>query len=207
MPPRVCAADSQNKDGQDRWCLASPRLGMGGDTGLYLRENAEQRLSYVRALFNELRGLGEIEFDHPLSLFRATRLQEQELSYLDAHQIERLFHVLRSMTHPHVELIAMICLVTGCRWGEAQGLTISRVGDGMLQFVNTRSKRRRAVPIDPKFADRIRVHLWKHGALSNCRDQFDEAVSRAGPDCLPDQNRTSCATHLPPTSSQTVATY
>ena len=38
MPPRICAADSHNKDGQDRWCLDSPRLGMGGDTGLYLRE-------------------------------------------------------------------------------------------------------------------------------------------------------------------------
>jgi len=38
MPPRVCAADSHNKDGQDRWGLDSPRLGMVSDTGLYLRE-------------------------------------------------------------------------------------------------------------------------------------------------------------------------
>ena len=43
MPPRVCAADSHNKDGQDRWCLDSPRLGMGGDTGLYLRETHATR--------------------------------------------------------------------------------------------------------------------------------------------------------------------
>jgi hypothetical protein len=38
MPPRVCAADSHDTDGQDRWCLDNPRLGMGSDTGLYLRE-------------------------------------------------------------------------------------------------------------------------------------------------------------------------
>ncbi len=137
-------------------------------------------LSYLRALFNELRRLGEIEFENPLSLLRAIRLQERELSYLNAQQIDRLFQVLRSMTHPHVELIAMICLVTGCRWGEAQGLTLSRVGDGMLQFVNTKSKRRRVVPIDTKLADRIRDHLRAHGAFSNCRDRFDDAVSRAG---------------------------
>src|SRR5690606_10317570 len=71
----------------------------------------------LRALFNELRRLGESEFENPLALRRAIRLQERELSYLDAQQINRLFQVLRSMTHPHVELIAMICLVTGCRWG------------------------------------------------------------------------------------------
>jgi hypothetical protein len=43
MPPRVCAADSHNPHGQDRWCLDSPRLGMGGDTGLYLRETHATR--------------------------------------------------------------------------------------------------------------------------------------------------------------------
>lgn len=144
-------------------------------------------LSYLRALFNELRRLGEIEFENPLALLRAIRLQERELSYLNAQQINRLFEVLRSMTHPHVELIAMICLVTGCRWGEAQGLTISRVGDGLLQFVNTKSKRRRVVPVDPRLADRIRAHLLQHGAFSNCRDRFDEAVARAGLNLPPGQ--------------------
>ena len=43
MPPRICAADSHNPHGQDRWCLDSPRLGMGGDTGLYLRETHATR--------------------------------------------------------------------------------------------------------------------------------------------------------------------
>lgn len=43
MPPRVCAADSHNKDGQDLWCLDGPRLGMGSDTGLYLRETHATR--------------------------------------------------------------------------------------------------------------------------------------------------------------------
>lgn len=137
-------------------------------------------LSYLRAMFNELRRLGEIDYQNPIALLRAIRLQERELSYLDTHQIDRLFQVMRGMRHPHVELIAMICLVTGCRWGEAQGLTLSRVTDGLLQFVNTKSKRRRVVPIDPKLADRIRVHLREHGAFSNCRDRFDEAVARAG---------------------------
>ncbi|WP_313474452.1 phage integrase [Stutzerimonas kunmingensis] len=141
-------------------------------------------LSYLRAMFNELRRLGEIDFPNPLTPLRAIRLQERELSYLDKHQIDRLFQTLRGMVHPHVELIATICLLTGCRWGEAQGLTISRVGDGILQFVNTKSKRRRAVPINPKLADRIRQHLQEHGAFTNCRDRFDEAVVRAGL-CLP----------------------
>ncbi len=136
-------------------------------------------LSYLRAMFNELHRLGEIDFPNPLSPVRAIRIQERELSYLNNQQIDRLFQVLRSMPHPHVELVATICLVTGCRWGEAQGLTLSRVGEGMLQFVNTKGKRRRVVPIDPKLAERIRKHLQLHGAFSNCRDRFDNAVTRA----------------------------
>lgn len=43
VPLRVCAADSHNPHGQDRWCLDSPRLGMGGDTGLHLRETHATR--------------------------------------------------------------------------------------------------------------------------------------------------------------------
>lgn len=95
--------------------------------------------------------------------------------------------------------------MTGCRWGEAQGLTLSRVGEGMLQFVNTKGKRRRVVPIDPKLAERIRKHLQLHGAFSNCRDRFDNAVTRAKLDLPADKSRTSCGIPSPPTSLRTVA--
>ncbi len=43
MPPRICSADSRHTHGQNRWCLDSPGLGMGGDTGLYLRETRATR--------------------------------------------------------------------------------------------------------------------------------------------------------------------
>jgi len=38
MPPRVCAADSRPKDGQDRWRVESSSLELVDNTGLYLRE-------------------------------------------------------------------------------------------------------------------------------------------------------------------------
>lgn len=156
--------------------------GLSGETSSvrYQPKTLNNELSYLRAMFNELRRLGEVDYPNPLTLVRAIRIQERELSYLDSDQIDRLFQVLRSMSHPHVELVAMICLVTGCRWGEAQGLTLSRVGEASVQFVNTKSKRRRVVPVDPKLAERIRAHLRQHGAFSNCRDRFDDAVARAG---------------------------
>ncbi len=45
-----------------------------------------------------------------------------------------------------------------------------------MQFVNTKSKRRRSVPISPELEQRLHSHLRRYGKFSNCRDSFDFAV-------------------------------
>ena len=77
----------------------------------------------MRAVFNELRGLGQITYQNPLELVKPLRIQERELSWLTTEQITELLESIRSgCENPHVELVVLICLATGARWSEAESL-------------------------------------------------------------------------------------
>ena len=139
------------------------------------------QLGYLKSLFNVLLQLGEIDYPDPLAKVRPLKLQERELSFLSKADIAKVFHSLEHHSrNPHVALVAAICLATGCRWGEAQGLVPGRVRDGAVHFVNTKSKRRRSVPIAPELEMRIHRHFRELGLFSNCRDSFDYAVKMSG---------------------------
>ncbi|WP_435606313.1 phage integrase [Pseudomonas knackmussii] len=146
----------------------------------YSRKTLNNELSYLRAMFNCLVQFQDIDYPNPLATLKPLKLQENELAYLDHDQIAQLFAVLRQMQHVHVELISAICLATGCRWGEAQGLVPSRVKGGAVHFINTKSKRRRSIPIPLELEARILEHFKRHGLFTNCRNAFDEAVMKAG---------------------------
>lgn len=141
------------------------------------------QLGHLCAVFNILQELGEIDYPNPLAKVKPLKLQERELSYLSREQIEVLFNAIREHCRtPHTAMVATICLATGCRWGEAQGLRPERVKDGAVHFVNTKSKRRRSVPIDAALQDCIQEHFTRHGLFTNCRDSFDFAVRMSGLD-------------------------
>jgi integrase len=46
-----------------------------------------------------------------------------------------------------VYLLALVCLSTGARWGEAQSLTVSDLSPYLVHYHNTKSKKSRSVPI------------------------------------------------------------
>ena len=144
------------------------------------RKTLNNEFSYMRAMFNCLIQYGEIDYPNPLALVKPLKLQEVELAYLDHDQVKLLFTTLEAMQHPHVSLISAICLATGCRWGEAQGLVPSRVKGGAVHFINTKSKRRRSIPISDALESRILEHFQLHGLFTNCRNSFDIAVEKAG---------------------------
>ena len=139
------------------------------------------RLGYLRSVFNVLHQLGEIDYPNPLARVRALRLQEKELAYLTDDQVAKLFQVIHQRCKtPHVAMVATICLATGCRWGEAQALTPDRIRSGMVSFVNTKGKRVRSVPIDPLLEQRILQHFQVHGPFSNCINSFDKTLAASG---------------------------
>lgn len=136
------------------------------------------RLGYLRSVYNVLHQLGDIDYPNPLQRVKPLRLQEKELSYLTPAQIEHLFSVIHARCKaPHVAMVSAICLATGARWGEAQALTLDRVRDGLVTFINTKGKRSRSIPVDSVLLEKIQHHLVKFGPFTNCLNSFDQTLA------------------------------
>lgn len=118
--------------------------------------NREQ--AYLRAVFNETIRLGHWKKDNPLKNLRAFKIQERELSYLTNEQIITLIKQLDKSKNVHVLLVSQVCLATGARWGEAEGLRITQIRNGLIQFVQTKSSKARAVPITDDLEKSLTAH-------------------------------------------------
>lgn len=139
------------------------------------------RLGYLRSVYNVLWQLGEIDYQNPLAQVRPLRLQERELAYLTDADVALLFQTIHARCKtPHVAMVAAICLATGARWGEAQALAPERVRSGLVTFVNTKGKRVRSIPVDPVLEQRISEHFKRHGQFSNCLNSFDKTLTASG---------------------------
>nr|WP_320126326.1 tyrosine-type recombinase/integrase [uncultured Shewanella sp.] len=140
-------------------------------------------LAYLKALFNELRRLGEWNYPNPLADVKSWRTQELELSYLQLDEIERLLDACNQSINPCLSFIVEICLSTGCRWSEAVNLSISNVVNNRITFINTKSKRNRTVPIDASLFKRI-INFKKQSTRSTLfyvgRNDFEQAINLAG---------------------------
>lgn len=140
-------------------------------------------LGYLRAVFNELRSLGQIDFANPLELVKPLRIQERELSWLTTAQIAELMGSIRSgCENPHVDLVATICLTTGARWSEAENLTPSAIRGGVITFSGTKSGKVRSVPITAELHQRITDHWQKHGLFTGAITSFRRALARTSID-------------------------
>ena len=109
--------------------------------------NLNREHAYLRAVFNELKRLGVWNGDNPLSTVRQFKIKERELSYLSLGQIRTLLTELESVANSDAALVTKVCLSTGARWSEAEGLRVSQVRDGQVHFTNTKSGKNRSVPI------------------------------------------------------------
>lgn len=139
---------------------------------------ANNRLGYLKAMYNSLHQLGAIDYENPIASMRALKLQEKPLSFLTRPQISELLAALDARTtSPHPGVVARICLATGARWGEAQALTPGALRGSNVVFANTKSKRVRSVPISDQLADDIRQHWKTHGLFTNCLGVFRKVLN------------------------------
>lgn len=131
---------------------------------------------------NELRGLCVIDYANPLALVKLLKIQERELSWLTTEQIAELLETIRSgCDNPHVEIITLICLATGARWSEAEGLVPARLRNGAVTFSKTKSSKVRTVPIDPALEQLIRNHWKRYGQFTTGSiNAFRRALERSG---------------------------
>lgn len=158
----------------DQFCVLRSKQLAAGINGKTLNN----RLGYVKSVFNELYRLGDIDYPNPLSNVRPLRLQERPLSFLSRDQVDELLHTFDHYPDcRHLALIARVCLATGARWGEAQGLVPARVKNGAVTFANTKSRRTRTIPIDPALERMLLDYFKECGTFPNCIRHFSRVLA------------------------------
>jgi integrase len=121
--------------------------------------NLNREHAYLRAVFNELERLGQWQGENPLGKVRQFKISERELSFLTLAQITLLLETLHDGRSVDAWLIAQICLATGARWSEAEGLHVSQVRNGAIHFTGTKSGKNRSVPVDETLIELLDSHL------------------------------------------------
>lgn len=138
-------------------------------------------LGYLKAIYNEMQTLGNIHYECPIAGVRPLKVPERELSWLTREQIQTLLHEIRERTdNPHVEVITLVCLATGARWSEAEGLTLDKIRNGSVVFSNTKSGKVRTIPISEDLEVRLTAHLEIYRHMTSSITAFRRALARTG---------------------------
>lgn len=95
--------------------------------------NMNRERAYLRAVFNELRRIGEWNGDNSLSKLHQFKIEEQELSYLTTDEIKALLAALAGR-NGDAYLVSKVCLSTGARWSEAEGLKRNQIRNNQIAF-------------------------------------------------------------------------
>ena len=95
-------------------------------------------------------------------------------------------------------------LATGARWGEAEGLRVSHIRDGLIQFVQTKSSKARSAPITATLESELISHHKVQGEgdrlFKAAYEAFRDGVKLAKLILPKDSSRTFCDIHSQVTS-------
>ncbi|KNH33078.1 tyrosine-type recombinase/integrase [Pantoea vagans] len=137
-------------------------------------------LAYFRAVFNELRRLDEWKAPNPLENIREFKIDESEMAYLTIDEIRVLLAECDKSRSTDLTAIVKICLATGARWSEAEGLKGNEVRAGQIIYVKTKGKKNRAVPITEKLLAELPASRKAQPLFTPCYSAFRKAMQRAG---------------------------
>lgn len=131
--------------------------------------------AYLRACINKLIKCEEWTRPNPLKNVDTIKTEKREMGYLEKWQITELFDKLKTKKRSDAYLVALVCISTGARWGEAEKLEAEDVKNNIIRFKKTKGKKVRHVPISSKLAKMIKTH--KKGRLfTGCMKGFRTAV-------------------------------
>ncbi|WP_426992752.1 tyrosine-type recombinase/integrase [Methylomonas sp. CM2] len=90
-------------------------------------------------------------------------------------------------------MIALVCLATGARWGEAQSLVLSDLSNNMVHYHATKSKKTRSVPLSEGLYGRLTTRL-QQGPFTDAYSTFTRRLYESGIN-LPEGQRTHVLRH------------
>ena len=117
--------------------------------------NHEQR--YLSAVLAEMVRMGHIP-TNPIANVRQIKVAETELTFLSLDQCRQLLEECQASSNPHCYAVALLCLATGARWGEAEKLTWAGLLPGKVLYKgeSTKTGKSRAVPIADNVLQQIK---------------------------------------------------
>ncbi|WP_235630572.1 tyrosine-type recombinase/integrase [Aliivibrio fischeri] len=118
--------------------------------------------AYLRAVFNELKRLGTINYDNPLSSIRLFKEREGELRFLTHAEISLLLSACSVSSNKSLLYVVKVCLATRARWSEAETLKMSQVHNNKITFLNTKNGKNRTIPINDHLFNEL-LSLGKSG--------------------------------------------
>ncbi len=136
-------------------------------------------------MFNELRRLDEWTAPNPLENVREFKISESEMAYLTIEEIRNLLAECENSRSKDLTTIVKICLATGARWSEAEGLKGNQIRAGQIIYVKTKSKKNRAVPITEKLQAELPSSRKAQLLFKPCYSAFRKAMQRAASRHLP----------------------
>lgn len=151
-----------------------------------------RELQTFKAVFNDLIRSAQYDGKNLFSSIRQIKLSEPKTTFLSVDQIQKLFSYLEK-SESDAYLVALICLATGARWGEAQSLALSDLSNGMIHYHETKSKKSRSVPVTDQLYKRVYDRL-SSGSFNDSYSTFTRRLYESGI-TLPDGQRTHVLRH------------
>lgn len=138
-------------------------------------------LTYLKSAFNELIRVDDWKLPNPYAKLKKLSFDERELVFLTLDEVGSLLQALEESRNPDVLAITKICLSTGCRWGEAEGLRGEQIHHGQIHFSKTKNGKNRSVPLGEELEAEIFNGRPPRGPLfSSSVAAFEGALERAG---------------------------
>ena len=135
-------------------------------------------LAYLKAVFNELERAEEWNNGNPFRRIKPIKFDETEVSWLTTDQIKLLLGELNNSQNSSALIITRICLATGARWSEAEGLIKNQFRNGKITFSKTKSGKVRTVPYEDSIVDNFIAN--KSGKVFiPSYESFRKAIDRA----------------------------
>ena len=137
----------------------------------------------LSAMFNRLKKLKIINYENPIIDVDKLKFQEKQMSYLSVAQIDELLYSIESRCkNPCTWYVVNICVRTGARWSEAQNIKKQQLHDGMVTFVNTKSKKTRTIQLDKAFYNSLLIFCKSkepnERIFTNCIGSYRKAIER-----------------------------
>lgn len=134
----------------------------------------------LSGVFKSMAEVNEYHGENPVVTLAPLKEVRSEMSYLTAEEIVTLLALVQGDYYR----IAVLCLATGARWGEAYGLKAENIVHNHVMFSHTKNGDKRVVPISQEVASIVKTR--ESGRLFRVSySRFRKMMKEAKPN-LPD---------------------